>query len=115
MLGKALELRDMLVLSDKFDDPQALVLSPDVAVKIAEAIVSEHGDYYRRVKSACQKTVEILEGSRLLRLSPPELHFLSRFKSIADSLPEDGEVFRERMCRVFAGRLPTFRERDYWP
>jgi methanol--5-hydroxybenzimidazolylcobamide Co-methyltransferase len=115
MLGKALELRDMLVLSDKFDDPQALVLSPDVAVKIAEAIVSEHGDYYRRVKSACQKTVEILEGSRLLRLSPPELRFLSRFKSIADSLPEDGEVFRERMCRVFAGRLPTFRERDYWP
>ncbi|MBO3840793.1 MAG: methanol--corrinoid methyltransferase [Candidatus Brockarchaeota archaeon] len=115
MLGKALELRDMLVLSDKFDDPQALVLSPDVAIDVANAIVSEYGDYYRRVKSACWKIVEILESSSSLRLSLPETRFLSHVKNIIDSLPDDGETFREQMCKTFTGKVPTFQEKDYWP
>jgi len=113
-LGKALELRDMLVLSDKFNDPQAMVLSPDVAIEIANSIVSEH-DYYMRVKSACRKVIELMESSPLLRLNHPEKRFLSQIKNTINSLPDDGEAFREQMCKAFTGRVPTFREKDYWP
>lgn len=114
-LGKAQELRDMLVLSDKFNDPQAFVLSPDTAVEIASSIVSEYKSYCGRAKSACQKTVELMEASPSLLLNPPEKRFLSNVKSLIDSLPEDEEAFREQMCRTFTGKVPTFREKDYWP
>ncbi|MEM1557472.1 MAG: methyltransferase MtaB domain-containing protein [Thermoproteota archaeon] len=113
-LGKALELRDMLVLSDKFKDPQALVLSPDVAIEIANSIVYEHNDYYRRIKSACQKIIELMEDSKYLYLNP-ERRFLSYAKKVINSLPDDGEKFREKMCKIFTGKVATFRESDYWP
>ncbi len=115
MLGKAQELRDTLILSDKFEDPQALVLSPDIAIEIANSIVSEHKSYYRRVKSACRKIIELMEASPPLRLNPPERRFMSHVKNIINSLPENEETFREQMCRVFTGKVPTFREKDYWP
>ncbi|MGB9717252.1 MAG: methyltransferase MtaB domain-containing protein [Thermoproteota archaeon] len=114
-LGKARELRDILVLSDKFDDPQAFVLSPDVAVEIANSIVSENTCYYRRAKAACRKIVELMKDSQRLHLSPPERRFLSHVENVINSLPEDEEPFREQMCRFFSGKVPTFRERDYWP
>ncbi|MEM2940038.1 MAG: methyltransferase MtaB domain-containing protein [Thermoproteota archaeon] len=114
-MGKARDLRDLLILSDVFDDPQAFVLSPDIAVEIAGAIVSEHKSYYRRVRSACQKTVELMETSSSLHLTPPEQRFLSNVKKTISLLPEDEEAFREQMCRVFIGKVPTFREKDYWP
>lgn len=114
-MGKARDLRDMLILSDAFDDPQAFVMSPDVAVEIAGAIVSEHESYYRRAKSACQRMVELMETSTSLRLTPPERRFLSSVKETISLLPEDEETFREQMCRAFTGKIPTFREKDYWP
>ena len=113
-LGRALELRDALVLSDKFNDPQAFVLSPDVAIEIARSIVSERG-YYRRAKSACQKAVALMEASPSLNLSPPERRLLSSVKSVLGSLPEDEDAFKDQMIRTFAGKIPTFRESDYWP
>lgn len=113
-LGKAPFLRDALVLSDKFNDPQSFILSPDVAVDIASSIVSERG-YYRRSKSACQRAIELMEMSTSLKLSPPERRFLKNVKRSVSSLPEDEEPFREMMSKKFATRVPTFRERDYWP
>ncbi|MEM2087379.1 MAG: methyltransferase MtaB domain-containing protein [Thermoproteota archaeon] len=113
--GKARDLRDMLILSDVFDDPQAFVLSPDVAVEIAGAIVSEYKSYYRRAKAACQKTVELMETSTSLRFTLPERRFLSSVKKTISLLPEDEEAFKEQMCGAFTGKVPTFREKDYWP
>ncbi len=109
MPGKTLELRDMLDLSDKFNDPRALVLSPDIAIEIANAIVSEHGDYYRIVTSACEKWLSCL------RVRPPEACFLSSVKKTISSLPDEVETFREQMCKTFTGKVPTFRKKDYWP
>jgi methanol--5-hydroxybenzimidazolylcobamide Co-methyltransferase len=114
-MGKARDLRNMLILSDVFDDPQAFVLSPDVAIEIAGTIVSEHESYYRRAKSACQKTVELIDASASLRLTPPERRFLSSVKKTIRLLPDDEETFRDQMCKAFTGKIPTFREKDYWP
>jgi len=114
-LGKAGELRDMLVLSDKFDDPQAFVLSPDTAVETAGAIVSEHKSYYRRARAACRRIIGLMKASKSLRLTSSEYRFLLNAEKIVDSLPEEEEVFIEQMCRIFTGRVPTFRKKDYWP
>ncbi|MGQ9596924.1 MAG: methyltransferase MtaB domain-containing protein [Thermoproteota archaeon] len=112
--GKSLELRDMLVLSDKFNDPQAFVLSPDIAIEVASSIVSEHNNYYRRARSACQKAIELMENARPLRLNAPERRFLLNIKNIVNSLPDDEEAFKEQMLMAFAGKISTFREKDYW-
>ncbi|MEM3144494.1 MAG: methyltransferase MtaB domain-containing protein [Thermoproteota archaeon] len=113
-LGEQNRLRDMLVSSDKFEDPQAFVLSPEAAVEIGKAIVSEKG-YYRRGISACFKAVELMENESNLRLSPPEKRFLLNLKKVLETLPDDEDEFREQMCKAFYGRVQTFRERDYWP
>ena len=113
-LGEQNRLRDILILSDKFEDPQAFILSPDVAVEIGRAIVSEKG-YYRRSISACLKAVELMEEDKNLRLSPPEQRFLLNLKKTINELPEDEDDFREQMCKFFSGRVQTFREKDYWP
>ncbi|MGQ9479454.1 MAG: methyltransferase MtaB domain-containing protein [Thermoproteota archaeon] len=115
VLGKALELRDMLILSDKFNDPQAFILSPEVAIEIADIIVHEGDDYYRRAVSVCRRAVELMENSTSLKLSPPEHRFLTNVKKVLYSLPDSGEAFREQMCRAYSGKVPTFREKDYWP
>lgn len=112
--GRALELRDMLVLSDKFKDPQAFVLSPDVAIEIAYSIVSESG-YYRRAKSVFQNTIALMEACKSLKLSSPERRFLLHTKNLLSSLPDDEDAFRDQMVKAFAQRVPTFREKDYWP
>ncbi|MDW8033788.1 MAG: methyltransferase MtaB domain-containing protein [Nitrososphaerota archaeon] len=113
-LGKQNLLRDMLVLSDKFEDPQAFVLSPEVAIEIGKAIVSEKG-YYRRGISACLKTIELMENEKNLRLNPPEQRFLSNLKKLIEALPDDEDEFRDQMCKAFSGKVQTFREKDYWP
>jgi len=68
-LGETVQLRDMLALSDKFDDLQAFVLSPDTAVEIAGSIVSERKSYYRRARSVCRRIIGLMEASKFLRLT----------------------------------------------
>jgi methanol--5-hydroxybenzimidazolylcobamide Co-methyltransferase len=91
--GKALELRDWFVLSDAGLDPQAHVLRPDVAVKLAAQIVAEPTGYLR-VRAAAQVTLAELRSAQqngLFTLSKAETNWLNRLSKQADQLPEDEE------------------------
>jgi len=111
--GKALILRDLLVNSDKFSDPQAFVLAPDIAWCIGEAMVSESGDQYRRTVKAGEKALDLILVSTGLVLSESERRFGLRLKRAFGSLPAESEDFVAGMISTYTGKVSTFRPRDY--
>jgi methanol--5-hydroxybenzimidazolylcobamide Co-methyltransferase len=101
--GREKTLRDLLVSSDVYGSPQALVLSPEAAVAIGSAIVSERDDYRRTLKAGLAAAALIREAvdASLLSLSRPESRWLERIESTLASLPlEEGEL-RERVAPTY--------------
>ncbi len=104
-LGRGSEktLRDLMVSSDVYKSPQALVLSPQAAVAIATAIVGEADDYRRTVKAgqaAVSLIREAVDGS-LLSLSGPESRWLDRIQSALANLPREEGELRERLAPTY--------------
>ena len=92
--GGALTLRDWLTASDEWSSPQAAVLSPEAAVKIAQAILTSAEDSYRRTVAAGSAAVDILAGGLRdgrLSLSPQEQKWLARLERELERLPADPE------------------------
>ena len=93
--GKANELRDWFVASDAALDPQAHVLRPDVALKLAAQIVAEP-TAYRRVRRAALATLEELRAAQqdgIFVLSRAETGWLNRLSKQAEQLAEDEDTF----------------------
>jgi methanol--5-hydroxybenzimidazolylcobamide Co-methyltransferase len=96
-------LRDLLVDSDRWRSPQALVISPDAAVAIARAIVAASSDY-RRARAAAQTAVELIGQAATqgkLNLSPAETRWLDRIESALADLPDTEEELLERTQREY--------------
>jgi methanol--5-hydroxybenzimidazolylcobamide Co-methyltransferase len=101
--GREKALQDLLVSSDVYGSPQALVLSPEAAVAIGSAIVGEGDDYRRTLKAGVAAAALIREAvdASLLSLSTPERRWLERIESSLASLPlEEGEL-RERIAPTY--------------
>ena len=102
--NQALILRDWLTESDEWLSPQAAILSPRAACRIAEAIVSAP-DTYRRTVAAGQTAVAILrEGlaAGRLKLAPKERNWLDRIEKELQSSPASAENFWARCRRPMA-------------
>lgn len=87
--GQARLLRDWLVASDEWLSPQAAVLSPAAASRIAQAIVGAGNDYQRTL-AAGRAAVEILKegvAAGRLALSKKEAQWLGRIEAELDGLP----------------------------
>lgn len=109
----ARRLRDWMVRSDVKHDPQAIVLAPDTAVAIGQAIVAAPNPYRAGVAAgltavqAISKAYE--EGS--LKLAPREVVWLDQMAETLDALPGETERFIEmQMEEVDTTR---FRPEDY--
>jgi len=114
-LGSEKVLRDIFVQSDKYRDPQALVLAPEEAYSIGEAIVSET-DYYRRSVKAVKKAGEIISQAnekKLLPLTRLENDTLQRMMSVVNTLPESSDEFIEWGIQEYSKVVPEFREGNY--
>lgn len=96
-LGYSREQRDILIHSDRLRDPQAFVISPDVAYEIGKAIVSEETDSdYRRARAACLRAGELIQeacAKQELLLTPLEKRALSEALDTVAALPDDEEEF----------------------
>lgn len=93
--GRATQLRDLLVNSDKYRNPQAFLLAPDNVFKLAEAIIAEE-NYYSRALKAAILACSLLKNAyaeKKLKLSEKELKWLDRIQSELESLPEEEEKF----------------------
>jgi len=101
--GNEKTLRDLLVSSDVYTSPQALVLSPQAAVAIGSAIVSEQDDYRRTLKAGLAAATLIREAVdiSLLSLSRPECRWLERIQSTLASLPQEEGELRERVASTY--------------
>lgn len=97
--GQRALLRDLLVESDEFLSPQALVLSPAATLRIARAIVSRVDDYTRTLAAGREAAALVREAaaSGRLRLSAVETRWLDRIVRELDALPEEAEAAEEEM------------------
>ncbi len=94
-MGSEKVLRDMMILSDKYRDPQALILAPDSAYAIGEAIISE-SSYYKRSIKALKKALQIIneaDQSGKLILTKFEKKAADQAQDIINNLPESEEEF----------------------
>jgi methanol--5-hydroxybenzimidazolylcobamide Co-methyltransferase len=101
--GQEKTLRNLLVSSDAYTSPQALVLSPQAAVVIASSIVGEEDDYRRTMKAGLAAATLIREAvdASSLSLSRGESRWLERIQSALASLPQEQGELRERLAPTY--------------
>ena len=97
--GYAKLMRDFLVESDCYLDPQAYILRPDVVFEISKEIVKTQDPFLRTLNTA-KLTIEILQRAvknKELVLEERELNWLDILESQIEEIPEDEEAFIAEM------------------
>jgi len=120
LLNKALEngyakiIRDLLIESDKYRDPQALILSPSVAWKIGLEIIGYSGDYYKQILRASIKALQIIKNeSSKLKLDSKEKKYLVKLERELAALPEDEEKLMDEALPYYSSKVSSFNPKDY--
>jgi len=106
-------LQSWLVRSDSHRDPQAYVLRPDSAIRLAKAIVSVENHYTAGVAVAREAVALLREAHQAgdLRLSERKTPWLDTMDQALDDMPEDETAFiGEMMDEVDTSK---FRAEDY--
>ncbi|AEG13701.1 methanol:cobalamin methyltransferase, subunit B [Desulfofundulus kuznetsovii DSM 6115] len=112
-MGKAKDLRDMMINSDKYRDTHGFILSPDNAYEIGKAIVSNAESYYSRARAAAIKAAELMRGDSKLLLSDFEKEVLeSTYKALL-SLPDKEEDFIAECIPVYQKQVKGFKPSNY--
>jgi methanol--5-hydroxybenzimidazolylcobamide Co-methyltransferase len=105
LMNRALEtgveevLKNLFVISDAGIDPQALVLSPESAIRIARSVVESSGRYEAAVNAA-RTGIEIIEEAyreKKLKLDARELPYLALMTETLNGLPGDESAFIEKV------------------
>lgn len=110
----ALMLRDLHADSDSRFDPQAYILRPDIAMKLAQGIVSEKDNHFLRTKTAASLTLDLIQEGHDkgdLQLDDRELTYLDMMSTTVDGITDDEDQFAEDM--VAANTNPKFRPAMY--
>jgi methanol---5-hydroxybenzimidazolylcobamide Co-methyltransferase len=94
-------LRDWLVQSDAFIDPQAFILHPEVVLRISRRIMSRSQYYDRTVEAVRAALDELVEAekTKILSFSVQETRWLERLKNVADNLPDSEGVLIENVLQ----------------
>ena len=111
------QLQHWLCRSDARRDPQAFVLQPDVAIRVARSIV-EADDPYRAGVAACRTTLDALtEGHRNgeLHLPERELPWLDTLNDQLDSLPDNRDAFIEQQVPLIDAAKCDLTQYDLEP
>jgi methanol--5-hydroxybenzimidazolylcobamide Co-methyltransferase len=112
--GNEIRLRDLLTLSDKYRDPQALILTPENAYRIGRVIVENSGDNYLRTKAAMMEAARIIEEEKeKLQLSELELRALDKTIAALEGFPDDGDRFTSECIEIYEELVPSFDPKNY--
>jgi len=112
--GEEFTLRDLLVESDKFEDPQAFILSPDIAWELGAEVI-RHSDVYGRTLAVAKKALLLIDEayrSKLLKLSSPEVRYLRRLLASLNSMPEEDELIDRTISR-YKSEIKEFIPSNY--
>jgi methanol--5-hydroxybenzimidazolylcobamide Co-methyltransferase len=95
-------LRDWLITSDVGRDPQALVLSADVAIAIARRIVEAPSAYHAGIAAARQAVESIRQAHAdgCLALPQREAGWPDMIEQQLDALPEDEPTFIDQQVAL---------------
>jgi len=102
--GQGKTLRDLLVLSDRYRDPQALMLDLRVAYEAGKRIVETGQDHTARTLAMARTATEeirraVREGN--LVLEPREQRWLGMVEDALAELPEDADTLRQHADRNY--------------
>ncbi|KXA94217.1 hypothetical protein AKJ65_05040 [candidate division MSBL1 archaeon SCGC-AAA259E19] len=112
-LSKEKEYRDILTASNKFLDPQALVLAPEPAVRISKAVVNAES-FYRSVVAAAREAVKIIkENGENLSLPQKERGYLEKTEEELEALPEKKSKFLDENISKYDDRVKEFEPENY--
>ena len=105
--GVAPTFQQMLVDSDAYRSPQALVLSPASTVRLAAAISGETTDYRRTVAAARIAFSIVADAVRdgLMSLPKAELTWLSRIEKNLQNIPENEEALITEMADMYGQKF----------
>jgi methanol--5-hydroxybenzimidazolylcobamide Co-methyltransferase len=106
--GFAIEYRNLMVDSDRALDPQALILSPENVIRIAQSIIKEEG-YYHQAKAAAISALNIIceaYKDRSVCIPKSEETWIDRLGNTLMNFPEREDVFIEHV-------LPELDESKY--
>lgn len=100
-------VQEMLVRSDEFLSPQAVVLSPASTLRIARAIVRTNGAYARTLAAAHEAFAILNEAATAGRisLSPRETEWLGKIGRALDRLPDREETLVADMMETYGDRF----------
>ena len=88
-------LQELLVGSDEYTDPQALILSPVNVIRISKALIK--GDsYVANARNGALEALDIIEEalqSGQMKLSEMETNYLPIFREDLNTIPEDENDF----------------------
>ena len=95
-------LQQLLVSSDIYTDPQALILAPENVIRISRELVK--GDsYVANAKNGALVTIDIIEEAVAmgkLKLSDMEIGYLPYMREELESIPENESDFVEMMMPI---------------
>lgn len=104
--GHALLMRDLLVESDCYLDPQAYIMKPDVVFEISEEIVKTQDPFLRTLHTAV-KALDILDRAvenKELVIDEREENWLDMLREQVEEIPEDEEEFIAEMKEELSGK-----------
>lgn len=103
-------LQQLLVASDIYTDPQALILAPDNVIRISKELIK--GDsYVANAKNGALVTLDIIEEaiqSGKMKLSEMEISYLPIMRDELSSIPDNESDFVEMM-------LPLIKQDKFIP
>ncbi len=106
--ASAQQLQRWFVESDVATDPQAFIISPNSAVKLAEAIVSSDSHYHAGVAVA-RTAVDLLRSAHAngnLRIEPNEIIWFDNMQDELDELPEsESEFIDQQLAKADTSRF----------
>lgn len=114
--GQAKVLRDLYTLTDKYRDPQGLILAYDNAYRIGKAIVEYGKDPYLRSRAAALEAGKIINEaveSKKLYLTRFEKASLDNAMKVLEGLPMEADKFIDECLKQYSKKLPTFDPKSY--
>ncbi len=97
--GQGQALRDLLVISDRYRDPQALMLDLHVVYEAGRRLVQAGDDHLARTLTMARFAVEEIRravNDGHLTLEPREQRWLGMIEDALSELPEDADALRRR-------------------
>jgi methanol--5-hydroxybenzimidazolylcobamide Co-methyltransferase len=108
-------LRDILMLSDKYRDPQGYILAYDNAWKVGKAIADNGDDLYLRAKKAALTACDLMDKSVTegFELTKFEINALRRVRESLEDLTDDKDKFMEDCQKKYEKEVKVFCPENY--